>query len=126
MYDIILNDATGSTTLPEVEVPLQVTTLEGVADVQTLDFNVYTDFITTKRVITHTWAYMSLDDYAILKGYYDRQFTSFQYPNVTITDLGIASLICRMTLNAQQIIDNCGTVQGVTITLRETKQNAGS
>ena len=126
MYDIILNDATGSTTLTEVEVPLQITTIEGSIDNQTLDFNVYTDFITTKRLISHTWAHLSSAEYSVLKGYYDRQLTSFNYPNVTITDLGITSLICRMTLNAQNIIDNCGTVEGVTITLRETKQNVGS
>lgn len=123
MYEIVLSDSTGSTTLPELEVPLTITTLEGATDVQTLDYNVYTDFITTKALYSHTWAYMSEEDYNVLKGYYMRQFSLFQYPNATIDKLGITNQTVRMTLNPQSIIDNCGTVESVTITLRETKQN---
>jgi len=123
MYEIILTDSTGSVTLPALEVPLVLTTLEGSSDVQTLDFNIYTDFITTKRQLSHTWSYLSEDEFNEIKAFYDRQFTDFQYPRVTVTELGITDMTARMTLNPRTVIDHCGTVAGVTITLRESKQN---
>lgn len=121
-YDIVLTDSSGATTMPETEVPLTVTTLEGAVDVTTLSFNVYTDFITQKRVWSHTWSYMSEADFAILKGYYDRQFTLYTYPQLTITDESVNLVTVRMTLNPKNIIDNCGQVNDVTVSFRETQQ----
>lgn len=123
MYEIDITDSSGTTTLPALEVPLNQETLEGSSDVQTLDFNVYTDFITTKRRITHTWAYLTEAEFNVIKAYYERQFTDFQYPRITITELGITDMTARMTLNPQTIIDHCGTVADVTVTFRESKQN---
>lgn len=123
MYEITISDSTGSLTLPALEVPLTTTTLEGATDVQTLDYNIYTDFITTKRTVSHTWSYMTETEFNALKAYYDRQFTLFQYPQITITKLGITNMTARFTLNPQSIIDHCGTVQGVTVSFRESKQN---
>lgn len=123
MYEIVITDSTDSDTLPALEIPLVLTTIEGATDVQTLDFNIYTDFITTKRLASHTWAYLSEAEYNTLKGYYDRQFTLFEYPTITITELGITNMVVRMTLNPQSIIDHCGTVEGVTVSFRESKQN---
>lgn len=123
MYEIIISDSTGSLTLPALEVPLTIGTIEGASDVQTLDFNVYTDFVTTKRQISHTWAFLSEDDFNAIKEFYDRQFTLYQYPTITITALGITDMTVRMTLNPQTIIDQCGTVADVTVGFRESKQN---
>lgn len=126
MYEIIISDSTGSDTLPELEVPLSISTLEGASDVTTLDFNVYTDFVALKELLSHTWAFLDEEKFAIIKGYYDRQFTLFQYPKITITALGIADRVVRMNLNPQNIIDHCGTVSDVTVSFRETKQNPES
>lgn len=123
MYEIIITDSTGSLTLPALEVPLSVTTLEGSSDVQTLDFNIYTDFITMKRLVAHTWSYLTEAEFNLIKGYYDRQFTLYQYPSITVTKLGITGMTVRFTLNPRSIIDQCGTVNGVTVSFRETKQN---
>jgi hypothetical protein len=65
---------------------------------------------------------MSEADFNKLKGFYDRQFTLWQYPLVSIPDLGVSNIVVRMSLSPRQVIDNCGTVQNVQITLRETVQ----
>lgn len=106
--------------MPESEVPLTTTTIEGATDVQVLSFNVYTDFITQKRLWSHTWAYMTEAQFAILKGYYDRQFTLFAYPQLTISDENVNLVTVRMSLNPKNIVDNCGTVNDVTVSFRET------
>lgn len=123
MIQISLSDTTGTSVLEAVEVPLIQETIEGAVDVETLSYDVYTDFITTKRLWTHKWAYMSLADYQTMIGYYERQFTLFQYPQLSISELGIDNITVRMTVNPKRIIDNCQTVQDVTVSWRETKQN---
>ena len=122
MIELELTDATGTSTLQMLEVPLTINTIEGATDVQTLDYNVYTDFLTQKRVWSHTWAYMDESDYNILKGYYDRQFTLFEYPELSIDYYNVANVPVRMTLNQQEVINFCGRVQNVEVSFRETRQ----
>ena len=122
MIELELTDATGTSTLQMLEVPLTINTIEGATDVQTLDYNVYTDFLTQKRVWSHTWAYMDESDYNILKGYYDRQFTLLEYPELSIDYYNVANVPVRMTLNQQEVVNYCGRVQNVEVTFRETKQ----
>jgi hypothetical protein len=122
MIELELTDATGTATLQMLEVPLSIKTIEGATDVQTLDYNVYTDFLAQKRVWSHTWAYMDESDYNILKGYYDRQFTLFEYPELSIDYYNVANVPVRMTLNQQEVINFCGRVQNVEVTFRETRQ----
>lgn len=122
-YELVLTDASGTDTLQATEVPLTITPIEGAVDVQTLSYNIYTDFIAQKRAWSHTWAYMSESDFNVLKGYYDRQFTAFTYPLLTITDLGVDEVPVRMRIEPQNIIDNCGVVRDVTVSFRESKQN---
>lgn len=126
MYEIEITDDTGTLTLPALEVPLTIQTLEGATDVQTLDFNIYTDFITTKRLLSHTWAFLTEDQFNDIQGYYLRQFTLYKYPSITIAAKGIVDMVVRFNLNPESIIDQCGTVEGVTVSFRETKQNPES
>lgn len=121
-YDITLTDSVGSLVLPRLNVPLTITTLEGAVDVQTLSYDIYTDFITTKRLWEHTWSYMTEEDYTNLQAYYLRQFTLYKYPQISIADENVSLVTVRMELNPKRIIDNCGTVQNVTVRFRETKQ----
>lgn len=123
MYEIEITDSSGTITLPPLEVPLTIGTIEGASDVETLDKNIYTDFITNKRQVTHSWSFLTEDQFNAIKAYYDRQFTDFQYPSITISALGITDMTARMTLNPQSIIDHCGTVSDVTVSFRESKQN---
>lgn len=118
---LTLTDDVDTLTL-ELEVPLTEETVEGAQDVQTLDYNIYTSFITQKRLWSHTWAFLDESVFNELKGFYDRQFTLFKYPMVSIPDLDVTDVTVRMTLNPRTVIDNCGTVDRVTISLRETRQ----
>lgn len=126
MYAISITDDTGTVTLPLLNVPLVQQVLEGAVDITTLDMNIYTDFTNQKRMWSHKWAYMSESDFTVLKGYFDRQFSLMRYPLITITDLGVTDIAVRMTLNPQNIIDHCGTVENVQVTFRETNQLEGS
>lgn len=123
--ELKLTDSTGQSTLPAIEVPLTVSTLEGAVDVQTLSFDVYTDFITQKRTWTQTYAYLTDAEYQLIKGYYDRQFTNYTYPQLSVegsTSNDVTDVVVRMTLTPQNIIDDCETVQDVTVSFRETRQ----
>jgi hypothetical protein len=102
-------------------VSLREQTLENATDVQTLDFNIYTDFINQKKV--WSLSYDSLDEatYDAIRGYYDRQFTTFQYPALAISYYGIDTPV-RMYMNTKQVWNNCGSVENIDITLRESDQ----
>lgn len=126
MYQIQLTDSTTSATMPALHVPLEEATIEGAVDVTTLDLNLYTDFVATKRRWAQTWKYMSEDDFNTLKGFYTRQFSLAEFPELTITDLGVTDVVVRMELSPRNIIDHCGTVENVEVSFRETIQMSGS
>lgn len=120
--ELQLTDTIASLTLPLLEVPLTESIIENSTDVVTLDANIYTDFITTKRSWTHTWTYMNEDDYDAVRAFYNRQFTEFKYPLLTIPHYSIANVPVRMTINDKSIINSCGRIGKITITFRETLQ----
>lgn len=124
MIEMILTDDTTSVTLKMLEVPLTQDTINNDVEVVTLDNNISVYIVpdSDKRVWTHTWAYMSESDYNVLKGFRDRQRTLFKYPRVTITDQNANDVPVYMKLNPKNVIDHCGTVNNVTITLRESVQ----
>lgn len=121
-YAITISDTVDEMTIDMPSVPLTEDTIEGVADVVTLDLNLYTDFFATKRSWANTLQYMDESDFNQLKGFYDRQWTLWQYPTISIPDLGVNDVVVRMSLTPRNIIDNCGTVQNVTMGFRETIQ----
>lgn len=119
---IKLTDDSGEYILPRLEIPLTEETIENATDVQTLDYNIYTDFISQKRQWTHEWAWMSQTDYNILKAIYSRQFTDYKYPLMTIEYYGLIDIPVRLKMNAKKVADNSGTIEGVNVTFRETSQ----
>lgn len=121
-YAITITDMIDEMTIDVPSVPLTEAVIEGATDVITLDLNLYTDFFATKRSWGNTLQYMDEADFNQLKGFYDRQWSLWQYPTISIPDLGVNNAVVRMTLTPRNIIDNCGTVQGVTIGFRETVQ----
>lgn len=127
MYEITITDSTGSWTTPELEVPLTISDARKSTDVEVLSNDIYTDVFPYKRTGSHTWAFMSKDDYDTLYGfYYRQQHVNYEYPRITITELGIIDMIAKIDVGAQQIIDHCGEVQTVTFSFRESKQNPAS
>lgn len=123
-YEVRLTDDTTTWLSPPPKPPLSVETIEAAIDVTTLDLNVYTDLIGTKRLWTANWGTMTETEFAALKAFYDRQFTLYKYPRLTIDDLGVSNVVVRMTITSQDIVGDTGLVDGVTITLRETIQTS--
>ena len=94
-------------------------------DVVTSDGNLSTYYGSTKQQLTFRFGYMTADEYARLLDIRDRQYKNLKYPKVTIRNAGnldITKMPAKLTLGSQNIIDNCGNVQDVDLTLRESKE----
>lgn len=124
MISITLTDDTTTATLQALEVPLSQNTINNDVQITTLDNNLSVYIVPDgdKRVWTHTWKYMSEDDYNTLRGFRDRQRVHFKYPLLTIAQLSITDIPVFMTLNPKDIIDHCETVADVTVVMRESSQ----
>lgn len=123
-YAITLTDSVTSETYTNLSPPLEEQIIEGATDVTTIDMNLYTDFFGLKNLWSHTWPYMSEDEFTGLRDFYLRQFTTYEYPLLTITELGVTDVPVRMSITPQRIIDNCGTVEDVSVTFRESVQQS--
>lgn len=119
---LTITDDVASVTYNLLEVPFTKSRETGTSDVTVLNGNIYTDYIYQKFKLEHTWAVMTADEYRELEGFYNRQFTLHKYPRVTVLDLGIENVVCKLELGDQDIINNCGWVEKVKISLRETSQ----
>ena len=121
-YSITIQDSVDIMTIAIPERPLTESIIEGLTEITTLDMNIYTDFFAQKRVWEDTIRYMSKYNFDRLKGFYDRQFTSFSYPTISIPGLDVSNVVVRMKLTPRKIVDNHGGVSDVTINFRETIQ----
>lgn len=121
-YEITLHDDTTTWTSQAPNTPLVQSVIEASTEVTTLDLNLYIDLLSTKRMWTITFGYMTASDYALLRGFYDRQYTALRFPDVTIPDLSVSGVVVRASLTDQNITDQSGLVENVTLTLRETIQ----
>lgn len=121
-YKLFLRDSTGNYELPSLEVPLTRVKYEKMTTVEPLSANVYDDYIATKRIFTHTWAYMTREEYELLDAIYERQKSTWTYPELTVQNDNVTDLVVKFTLGKRDIIDNCGTVENVTVEFRETRQ----
>lgn len=117
-----LTNGGGSLQLPIIEVPLSEQILEGATDVQTLDNNLYTDFVNQKRLWQLPYDSLSEDDYNALRAFYDDQFVSFNYPTISIPHYSVSDIPVRMFLNTKEVFNNCGDIQNIQLSFRETNQ----
>lgn len=126
MYIAYLTDSAGTHELPALEVPLTRVKNQKKTVVEPLSANVYEDYIATKRVWAHTWAYLTNEEYDLLDQILDRMVSEWIYPQLTITSDNTADNVNLVTvqyeLSPKNVIDDCGNVSDVTISLRETRQ----
>ena len=122
MYEITLTDSAGAHVLPPLEIPLTRVYNEKMTTVEALSGNIYDEYIATKRAWSHTWRYLSKEEYDLLDEIYTRMKDEGTYPDVTISGEGVTNLTVKYTLGAKNIIDDCGMVEGVSISLIETRQ----
>lgn len=105
---------------PVISAPIYTET-----DVQTVDGNISTYYNSTKLSFTVDLGYMTQAEYSVLKGFISRQYQNLKYPAITITgaiNLNVNNMIAKMSLNDQRVVNNCGLVEGVQLTFRESKQ----
>lgn len=121
-YSISITDSAGTHELPSLEVPLTRVKNEKMTTVEPLSGNVYDDYIATKRIWTHTWAYLTKDEYDLLDEIYERMKSEWTYPQLTIDGESVTNLVVKYELGQKDIIDDCGEVRDVTVTFRETRQ----
>jgi len=109
--------------MPPIEKDFISTPIDKTVDIETLDNSMYTDF-TGNRHNSWGFTYESLtqEQYDDLKDQYDAQFTEYQYPTLSIPFYGVTDQPVRMFINEKNIWDNCGSIQNVQITFRETSQ----
>lgn len=126
MISLTITDAQDSMTFNayQIQTPLNLSPIIRETDVETLDGNISTYYSTTKRQYEFQPVFMDADSYAQLKGFRDRQYTNKKYPQITIVGNGVAAnnLTAKMTLNDQRVTDQCGTVENITVSFRESKQ----
>ena len=94
-------------------------------DVQTVDGNISTYYNSTKQSFTVQLGDMTQDEYSVLKGFIARQYQNLKYPSITITgaiNLNVSNMVAKMMLNDQNVVTDCGLVEGVQLTFRESKQ----
>lgn len=111
--------------LPMLEIPFLKHPVEKSVTVETLDGNVYVDFIALKDQWEISWASLTDGEYETLWTIYESQFITNQFPLLDIPYYNVVALPVRMTINTKDIWNNCGSVQNVTIELRQTVQLGG-
>lgn len=127
MYEITITDDTMSYVMPPLEVTFDVDPINMSTDVTTLSNDIYTDQFPLKRGFSNTYSFLTKDEYDTLYGFWYRQNqVTFKYPRISIPALNVVDLVCKFDLGGQRISDLCGTVTGVTVSFRESKQNLGS
>jgi len=120
--ELKLTDSTGQIILPEIDTPFVLSPIYKMTEVEVAGGAMYFDYVGTKRTWIITWSYMTDVEFNIIKGYLDRQLENGVFPELTDVTHNAVNVVVYMTLNEQNIIDTCGNVSGVTLTLRETIQ----
>lgn len=123
--ELTITDTSVTQTYPLLMSPVVSSPIITETDVQTRDGNISTYYNSTKQNFTVSLGEMSQDEYSVLKGFITRQYQNLKYPAITITgaiNLDVSNMVAKMTLNAQNVVNNCGTVDGVQLTFRESKQ----
>jgi hypothetical protein len=117
-----LTNDNGSLQLPAIEKQFLHAPLENAVDIQTLDGNIYTDFTSQKASWEFNYDSLTEDEYDAIRAFYDAQFTLLAYPLLSIPFYSLTNRSVRMYINEKDIWNNCGAVQNVKLTFRETDQ----
>lgn len=111
-------------TYTEVEIgsPFTIADVEGKSSNTTLDGNVYVDWAYNKKQYSFNLFNLTPQDYADIRAYYDYQFSSGEFPTITVPELDIDKLPVYMEISSRNIINQCLLTDKLTIKFRETVQ----
>lgn len=107
--------------------PISLAPIINETDVETLDGNISTYYSSTKRQYTFRLYPMDAESYSQLKAFIQRQYSNLRYPSITVEgdqNLNVDGMTAKMTLSEQQVINQCGLVDNITVTFRESRQMA--
>jgi len=120
MITLQLKDTTETTTLRLPEVPLIIR--DDVIDVKNRtignNLRVFIYPNSDKLTISHTWKFMPVADYLVVRAFRDRQRSSGVFPELSITGLtsgNIVDLPVYITFDEKRIEDNCETVENQSV-----------
>lgn len=108
-----------------LQVPITLTSIINETDVETIDGNISTYYSSTKREYSFKLGYVDAETYSQILGFRDRQYQNLKYPMITVgnsPNMNVTNMTAKMSVNDQQVIDNCGWVENVVLTFRESKQ----
>jgi len=124
MITLSLTDDTTTLTLQLPEPPLVFE--DSNKDVQntTIDnkLKIYIYPGADKTIVKQTFAYMKIADYNALRGFRTRQRSTGNFPKLSITGLStdITNMPVYLDMGGKNVIDNCETVQDLSVTFRES------
>lgn len=105
--------------------PVILTPIINETDVQSIDGNISTYYGSTKRQYQFKIAWLDAVTYAKILQFRDRQYANMKYPQITIlgaSNINVTDMTAKLTVSEQEVVDNCGTVENVVLTFRESKQ----
>ena len=94
----------------------------GKSEVLVASGDIYTDYTYKKFEFEYEWGFLSAEEYAVLEGFFNRQYELHKYPRITILELGVENMVVKMELGDQVIVNNCGMVENVKVSFRESTQ----
>lgn len=126
MISLTIQDSQDSLTFNTVlSSPIILAPVINETDVQTVDGNISTYYGSTKRQYQFKIAWLDAETYSSLKAFCERQYSNLKYPQISISgaaNLNIENMVAKISLNDQEVTDNCGTVENIVLTFRESKQ----
>lgn len=111
-------------TYTEVEIgsPFTIADVEGKSQNTTLDGNIYVDFVYNKKQFSVDIFNLTPSDYATIRGFYDAQFTTGQFPTISIPELDISNMVVFFEMSNRNIVNQCLLTDKLTLKFRETVQ----
>ncbi len=126
MISLTIQDSEDSMTFTTpLSAPIVLTPIINEADVETVDGNISTYYGSTKRQYTFKIAWLDAETYGSLQAFRDRQYANLKYPRITVEgapNLNVTDMTAKITLNDQEVTNNCGMVENIVLTFRESKQ----
>ena len=117
--------------LPWLGSPLNLPEIVSETINTTLSNDIYVDHFNVKKSISNTFDYLTIDEYEALFEYVQAQRTYGTFCSASLLKDGMPyqgwdDLIAYLSMSTLSIIDDCETVNNVTIVLRETEEEDNS
>lgn len=115
-----LTSSLGTIDLPDIEVSFGKSRVDMVIDKVTLSNRIHTYFSPDrKREWSLPYSFMDEATYQVIESFFNNQFTTNDYPTISIPHYGVTDVPVRMYLNDMEVVDDCGTIRNIKLSFRE-------